>query len=314
MAYRRAALLAEPAGSTSGSRGPSGRTPTWRCGWSGAGCRIVPRRRRVTVTRCGRRGWWLSLRRAARQRRRRADAPAARAGAGAAGRRAPLGPAVPQHLLTPLAGLAAALHRRWSPVGAAAGALAGAAAGSPVTAEFAAAPDRARARGRRPRSPRMLGHQRGDPAGRRGWLAARRLRWHAARLADADRGQPSPARARCCFDRDGTLVARRPLQRRPRRWSSRCPAPGRRSTGCGPPGSPLGVVSNQSGIGPRPDHRRRRWTRSTRGSSELLGPVRHLAGLPARPTTDGCACRKPAPGMVTGGRRDARRRPSRVRR
>ena len=74
-----ATSLAGSAGSTSGSRGPSGRTPTSRCGFStrAAGWSRASGRTQHPVRPAG---WWASLHATARQRRRRTDGPAARPG------------------------------------------------------------------------------------------------------------------------------------------------------------------------------------------------------------------------------------------
>ena len=111
MAYRRAALRGRATASTSASPGPTGRTPTWRCGCSEAGWRLQVGAAHDHAP--GPAGRPLGQRAgAARQRRRRADAPAARPGLAATRaddrpRPAPPAPGHRRRRLAAVAGLAA---------------------------------------------------------------------------------------------------------------------------------------------------------------------------------------------------------------
>ena len=164
-----------------------------------------------------------------RQRRRRADA-ARCTGRGwrAAGRRARAGRR-PRHLaITAAAGapprrLAARRPRRRRPSRRRP-------PGWPGPREFAVGADRARPADARARSRAMARDQRAvirrSLAGRA--LAARRVRARRRRAARRGRAARRPRAAAVLFDRDGTLVRRRAVQRRSRRGSSRCRAPRRR--------------------------------------------------------------------------------------
>lgn len=97
------------------------------------------------------------------------------------------------------------------------------------------------------------------------------------------------------FDRDGTLIEDVPYNGDP---SLVRPMPGAREAVAllRANGTALGVVSNQSGVA------RGLLTRSEvvavqRRVEELLGPFEVWAVCPHGPD-DGCACRKPAPGLV----------------
>jgi HAD superfamily hydrolase (TIGR01662 family) len=117
-------------------------------------------------------------------------------------------------------------------------------------------------------------------------------------LSDTGRA-PRPARRirpeAVLLDRDGTLVVDVPYNGDPGRV---VPVPGAKEAldRLRAAGVPLAVVSNQSGvarglIGPE------QVAAVNRRVEELLGPFRHWAVCPHGPD-EGCACRKPAPGLV----------------
>ena len=117
----------------------------------------------------------------------------------------------------------------------------------------------------------MARDQRAHPA-----AAARRWHWLARLRGGRLRGPAACRRPRrsdaVLFDRDGTLVARRALQRRPRR---RCePMPGAREAldRLRAAGVRVGVVTNQSGRGPRAAHRTTRCAAVNARVEDLLGP------------------------------------------
>ncbi|WP_437114594.1 HAD-IIIA family hydrolase [Streptomyces glaucescens] len=97
------------------------------------------------------------------------------------------------------------------------------------------------------------------------------------------------------FDRDGTLVADVPYNGDPARVrpmrTARAAVDAVRSRGIA-----VGVVSNQSGVA-RGLLTRARVEAVQRRVEELLGPFAVWAVCPHGPD-DGCACRKPAPGLV----------------
>ncbi|WP_229868155.1 D-glycero-alpha-D-manno-heptose-1,7-bisphosphate 7-phosphatase [Streptomyces chryseus] len=97
------------------------------------------------------------------------------------------------------------------------------------------------------------------------------------------------------FDRDGTLVVDVPYNEDPARVelmpSAREAVDAVRALGI-----PVGVVSNQSGVG-RGLLTRRQVAAVQRRVEELLGPFAVWAVCPHAPD-DGCGCRKPAPGLV----------------
>lgn len=97
------------------------------------------------------------------------------------------------------------------------------------------------------------------------------------------------------FDRDGTLVHDVPYNGDPARVAvvdSALPALDRlRRAGVG-----IGVVSNQSGVA-RGLLTREQVTAVNARVEELLGPIGVWAWCP-HGADDGCACRKPAPGLV----------------
>jgi len=97
------------------------------------------------------------------------------------------------------------------------------------------------------------------------------------------------------FDRDGTLVVDVPYNGDPSRVE---PMPGARAAldRLRAAGLPLAVVSNQSGVG-RGLLTIDQVAAVNRRVDELLGPFDHWAVCPHVPE-DGCACRKPAAGLV----------------
>jgi HAD superfamily hydrolase (TIGR01662 family) len=97
------------------------------------------------------------------------------------------------------------------------------------------------------------------------------------------------------FDRDGTLVHDVPYNGSP---AAVRPVPGAREAldRLRARGIRLGVVSNQSGIG-RGLLTTAEVAAVNRRAAELLGPFDVWAVCPHR-TEDGCACRKPAPGLL----------------
>ncbi|MFJ9770810.1 D-glycero-alpha-D-manno-heptose-1,7-bisphosphate 7-phosphatase [Kitasatospora sp. NPDC101157] len=104
-----------------------------------------------------------------------------------------------------------------------------------------------------------------------------------------------PAAAAVLFDRDGTLVEDVPYNGDPAQVR---PVPGAaravaelRAAGLG-----LGVVSNQSGVA-RGLLTRRQVTAVQSRIEDLIGPFGIWAVCPHGPT-EGCGCRKPAPGLV----------------
>jgi histidinol-phosphate phosphatase family protein len=134
-----------------------------------------------------------------------------------------------------------------------------------------------------------------------------RLAGHARRRrlsADTPRGpRPAPAAARdraprpdaVLLDRDGTLVVDVPYNADPARVR---PMPGARRAldRLRAAGVPLAVVSNQSGIA-RGLLTAHEVAAVNRRVEELLGPIGPWLVCPHGPD-DGCACRKPAPGLV----------------
>jgi histidinol-phosphate phosphatase family protein len=117
-----------------------------------------------------------------------------------------------------------------------------------------------------------------------------------ALLADAARApRLAPPPAAVLLDRDGTLVVDVPYNGDPARVR---PMPGARAAldRLRAAGVRLAVVSNQSGIG-RGVLSRGEVDAVNRRVEELLGPVGPWVVCPHAPE-DGCACRKPAPGLV----------------
>jgi histidinol-phosphate phosphatase family protein len=112
-----------------------------------------------------------------------------------------------------------------------------------------------------------------------------------ARASRHERARP----AAVLFDRDGTLVVDVPYNGDPARVR---PVPGARSAvdRLRAAGVALGVVSNQSGIG-RGLLTGAQVDAVNARVEALLGPLGPWAVCPHDPA-DGCACRKPAPGLV----------------
>jgi hypothetical protein len=120
-----------------------------------------------------------------------------------------------------------------------------------------------------------------------GWRLAGALQYVGAR--------PWPGAPRAVLlDRDGTLVENVPYNGDPAR-SARSSAPGRRSTGCGRPdcGSASSATSRHRARPADACPGRRR----ERPGRELLGPFDDWQSARTRRAM-GCACRKPAPGLV----------------
>ncbi|MFD5162861.1 D-glycero-alpha-D-manno-heptose-1,7-bisphosphate 7-phosphatase [Streptomyces hawaiiensis] len=108
-----------------------------------------------------------------------------------------------------------------------------------------------------------------------------------------DPGGPLPAAV--LFDRDGTLVADVPYNGDPARVAL---MPGAREAvdAVRAAGVPVGVVTNQSGVA-RGLLTRRAVEDVRLRVEELLGPFAVWAVCPHGPG-EGCACRKPAPGLI----------------
>ncbi|HSU08290.1 MAG TPA: HAD-IIIA family hydrolase, partial [Pseudonocardia sp.] len=105
---------------------------------------------------------------------------------------------------------------------------------------------------------------------------------------------PDARPAAVLFDRDGTLVVDVPYNGDPELVTPVCTAHAALSL-LRAAGIPVGVVSNQSGIA-RGLLRREQVDAVNRRVDELLGPFDVWQVCPHGPD-DGCACRKPAPGM-----------------
>lgn len=121
----------------------------------------------------------------------------------------------------------------------------------------------------------------------RGWVTMR------SRLVAP--GAPRPRPGAVLFDRDGTLVLDVPYNGDPARV---IPAPGAAAAlaRLRAAGVPTAVVSNQSGIA-RGVLTAAQVHAVNRRIDDLLGPLGPWLFCPHGPD-DGCACRKPAPGMV----------------
>jgi histidinol-phosphate phosphatase family protein len=124
---------------------------------------------------------------------------------------------------------------------------------------------------------------------------AHRLRGLARLPRLLARGGPVPRPDAVLLDRDGTLVEDVPYNGDPARVQ---PMPGARAAldRLRAAGIPLAVISNQSGVACgllTPDD----VARVNDRIEELLGPIGPWFVCPHSPD-DGCACRKPAPGML----------------
>ena len=121
----------------------------------------------------------------------------------------------------------------------------------------------------------------------RGWLTV------AARRGSAGAARPRPRAV--LFDRDGTLVVDVPYNGDPARVA---PAPGAAAAlaRLRAAGIPTAVVSNQSGIA-RGLVTVEQVRAVNRRIDELVGPIGPWLFCP-HGSEDGCACRKPAPGLV----------------
>jgi D-glycero-D-manno-heptose 1,7-bisphosphate phosphatase len=106
---------------------------------------------------------------------------------------------------------------------------------------------------------------------------------------------PGEPPAAVLFDRDGTLVTDVPYNGDPAKVQ---PMPGARAAidALRAQGIAVGVVSNQSGVA-RGLLRRAQVEAVQRRVESLLGPFDVWAVCPHGPT-EGCACRKPEPGLV----------------
>jgi histidinol-phosphate phosphatase family protein len=111
------------------------------------------------------------------------------------------------------------------------------------------------------------------------------------------------------FDRDGTLVRDVPYNGEADRVE---PLPGARLAveRLRTAGLRLGVVSNQSGIG-RGLITAEQVAQVNRRVDELLGPFSTWQVCP-HDSADGCACRKPAPGLVLAAAAELGVRPSQI--
>jgi histidinol-phosphate phosphatase family protein len=103
------------------------------------------------------------------------------------------------------------------------------------------------------------------------------------------------------FDRDGTLIHDVPYLSDP---AGVQPVDGAVETldGLRAAGYPVGVVSNQSGVG-RGLISPEQLDRVTARLVDLLGPIDTVQVCPHTPE-DGCGCRKPAPGLVLAAAAD----------
>ena len=131
----------------------------------------------------------------------------------------------------------------------------------------------------------MVATERGHPAARRRHVAGGRCASRPGRRRAPRRA--APRRSRVLFDRDGTLVVDVPYNGDPALVRAGARRAARRWTGCAPAGVPIGVVTNQSGIGRGLLTARagRRGQRAGRGAAR---PVRTWRVCPHGPD-DGCA-------------------------
>ncbi|WP_078606911.1 HAD-IIIA family hydrolase [Streptomyces flavidovirens] len=130
----------------------------------------------------------------------------------------------------------------------------------------------------------------GSPGARAGRSPGARPDGPPAAVAEG-RGVPEAV----LFDRDGTLVVDVPYNGDPARVEL-MPSAREAVAAVRARGIPVGVVSNQSGVG-RGLLTRRQVEAVQRRVEDLLGPFAVWAVCPHAPD-DGCGCRKPAPGLV----------------
>ncbi|MFD7977936.1 D-glycero-alpha-D-manno-heptose-1,7-bisphosphate 7-phosphatase [Streptomyces sp. NPDC059071] len=137
------------------------------------------------------------------------------------------------------------------------------------------------------------------------WLFGGRRRTAVAPRRGPSGGRPDAV----LFDRDGTLIVDVPYNGDPRRVF---PLPGAEEavTLLRSLGVPVGVVSNQSGVA-RGILTHRQVSDVQRRVEGLLGPFDVWAVCPHGPD-NGCACRKPAPGLVLAACARLGARPSRT--
>ena len=121
------------------------------------------------------------------------------------------------------------------------------------------------------------------------------MAWWLRGLAGASGRRPCPTPAAVLFDRDGTLIADVPYNGDPALVE---PMPGAREAlaRLREAGVAVAVVSNQSGIA-RGLLAHEDVAAVHARMEELLGPLGPLEYCPHGPD-DGCACRKPAPGLI----------------
>ncbi|UGS35776.1 HAD-IIIA family hydrolase [Capillimicrobium parvum] len=146
--------------------------------------------------------------------------------------------------------------------------------------------------------------RRPSPAANRPLRGELRARWIARRPSPAANRRP----AAVLLDRDGTLVVDVPYNGDPERVVP-TPTAQRALDRLRGAGVPLAVVSNQSGIA-RGLLDRGQVEAVNRRVEELLGPIGPVLICPHGPE-EGCACRKPQPGLVLAAARALGVEPSR---
>jgi HAD superfamily hydrolase (TIGR01662 family) len=132
--------------------------------------------------------------------------------------------------------------------------------------------------------------------------------WHRMRGPKRPSGAPPTPPAAVLFDRDGTLIVDVPYNGDPDRVE---PLPGAREALALLRGAeiPVGVVSNQSGIGRGLIHEHRVDAVNAR-VEQLLGPLWPVVVCPHAPA-EHCDCRKPRPGLILEAARRLGVRPER---